>query len=200
MKNIKLIEIFVSCPSDCKGVRDRFVKSASDLNMELRASRTPIRLEVIHLDNAVYSAKASTGQEAIDQQIGEYDVYIGLMKTKFGTAVGKFGSGTEHEYNSAKALAVKGLCEIAFLFNSKANSKDMDGESLVALGESMKKVAAFKKSVHTDGILTFDCPTADDFDRQFRGIATRAINNARTAISPQNLAEETISSLLKNRN
>ena len=198
MKNIKLIEIFVSCPSDCKTLRDSFVKLGTELNMELRATQTPIRVEVIHLDNAVFSSNASTGQEAIDNQIGEYDVYIGLMKTKFGTAVGKFGSGTEHEYNAAKALAAVGKCEIAFLFNSKANPrKDMDGDSLVALGEAMLKVATFKKSVHQDGILTFDCPTPDDFDRQFRGIASRAITKARAAITPQQLAEETISSLVK---
>jgi hypothetical protein len=198
MKTVRLVEIFVSCPSDCKTVRDRFVKAANEMNMELRGTNAPVRLEVVHLDNAVFSSIGDTGQSVIDEQIGQYDVYIGLMKNKFGTAVGKFGSGTEHEYNAAKALHSKGGCDIAFLFDDKAKSKrGEDPDTLIQLGESLKKVAAFKAGLHKDGVLTFNCPTPEEFERQFRGIANKAITRAKGTTTPQKLAEAALADIIR---
>ena len=40
-------------------------------------------------------------QGIINKQIGEYDIFIGMMWKRFGTPTGKAGSGTEEEFRLA---------------------------------------------------------------------------------------------------
>lgn len=202
MKTVKLISVFISCPGDMKRIRDLLVSSANEINMNLRQEDVPVRLESVHMDNAVFSGTGSSGQAVIDQQIGQFDVYIGLMKSKFGTAVGKFGSGTEHEYDIAKRAKVDGLCsEVGFLFDpDNTPPGGLEPEALIKFGQDLAKVRSFKNAIHADGVLTYDCPNDSEFDRHFRGLINNVIKDVKKGLSPQAMAENSMKTILSSKN
>jgi hypothetical protein len=86
---------------------------------------------------------ASYPQEVVNRQIGgEYDVFLGLMWTRFGTPTAAAGSGTEEEFLQAFARIKSGEnVKIKSYFKDKpvkANSLDL---------EQMAKVKAFRDSL-----------------------------------------------------
>src|SRR5690606_17129888 len=67
------------------------------------AKHLGINLEPFMWEYDVLPDMGVNGQEIIDQYIRDsnYDVFIGIMKNRFGHPTKKAGSGTEHEFNDA---------------------------------------------------------------------------------------------------
>ena len=100
-ENILQIRLFVSSPSDVADERKRVETVVDDLNDTL--GRTlHARIQVV---SWVLDATPGLGrpQAVINKEIGRYDIFLGLMKARFGTPTGKSASGTEEEFDRALA-------------------------------------------------------------------------------------------------
>ena len=75
-----------------------------------------IRLELVRWETHA-SPAAGRPQGVINNQIGEYDIFVGIMWRRFGTPTGEAGSGTEEEFNRAyHSFSERGVPHIMFYF------------------------------------------------------------------------------------
>jgi len=105
------------------------------------------------------------GQDVINQQVGDsYDIFLGIMWGRFGTATSRAESGTEEEFYRAYARLRDGeRVQIMFYFKDAGIPlSQMDGEQFL-------KVQSFKKKIAGEyGGLYYQFETTDDFQKRAR--------------------------------
>ena len=101
MNNILDIKCFIASPGDTAEERDACEKVFEDINNGL-GRISGFRLSSLRWEKDIYSRVGEYGQQVINEQVdGNYDLFIGIMKTRFGTPTPQAGSGTEEEFNNA---------------------------------------------------------------------------------------------------
>ncbi len=90
------INVFVASPGDVDLERDAVAKVVNEVNFALAiiAPEKDTSLELKQWKTHVHP-EMGRPQGVINKQIGSYDIFIGLMWKRFGTATGVANSGTE---------------------------------------------------------------------------------------------------------
>ena len=115
-KRLKKIRVFVASPSDVREERDRLSRVIEELNRTVGPERAVI-FELVRWETHV-TPGMGRAQEMINQQIGPYDIFIGIMWKWFGTPTGTASSGTEEEFTLAFASwKIARKPRIMFYFN-----------------------------------------------------------------------------------
>jgi hypothetical protein len=93
------LRIFVASPGDVSEERQSLANVVNELN---QTHGTPLgyRLELVQWQTHV-APGAGRPQQVINEQIGSYDIFVGIMWRRFGTSSGMAGSGTEEEFRIA---------------------------------------------------------------------------------------------------
>jgi hypothetical protein len=91
--------IFVASPSDVKPERNALEKDVREVNLT-HGDQLDYRLELVRWETHV-APNAGRPQQVINQQIGSYSIFVGIMWRRFGTPTGLAGSGTEEEFRIA---------------------------------------------------------------------------------------------------
>jgi formylglycine-generating enzyme required for sulfatase activity len=116
---VHVLQVFVSSPSDVaqhRGVVDEVIGDINDTD----GQRLGVRLETITWEKMVPKIANRSAQKEIDAQTPEYDVFVGIMSSRFGTPTGRYGSGTEHEFEAArKRYRKQGRPWILFYFDEE---------------------------------------------------------------------------------
>lgn len=165
MENRRIFKCFVSSPSDCKEERERCLHVIDMLDSGF-AKHFGVGMETFMWEYDVLPDIGRHAQDIIDEYIDKssYDVFIGVMKNRFGQPTKKAGSGTEHEFNDAvkrKKTDANCLPRIIFFFGSEnvdPNNFDF---------EQFQKVKAFKSSVSSEGLYV-EYDGIDDFSDQLK--------------------------------
>jgi hypothetical protein len=147
------IRIFVSSPSDVESERNQLTKVVSDLNATITsvAIEKGISLELLKWETHTTPALNPGGaQGVVTQQIGTYDLLIGIMWKRFGTPTPRCGSGTEEEFRVAyESWNRTRTPEIMFYFCQAPFPLPRDQEEL----NQLQKVAAFRNELSQKGLL-----------------------------------------------
>ena len=118
---VRLIRVFVSSPGDVAAEREVLDEVAASIN-QTDGQAGGFRLELFKWENSVTPQIGPKPQQVVDAQTPEYDVYIGIMSTRFGTPTGRYGSGTEKEFKDAlKKWKQAGAPWITFYFDAAPN-------------------------------------------------------------------------------
>jgi hypothetical protein len=126
--NSSTLTVFVASPGDTAAE----VETVRDVIVELNRlnGRTEgFRLEMIHYKTDSYSAVGPDAQAIINHQLDEYDVFLGIMKTKFGEPTPRADSGTEEEFDRALGKYFAQPTKIALMFyfgNPEVRFLDID--------------------------------------------------------------------------
>lgn len=140
-------KVFVSSPSDVSDERKIVSEVVNQIN-RLRKSRSSIVLETMTWEKDVVPKFGSKPQEEINKiTVGQYDIFLGIMCSRFGTETDKAGSGTEEEFQIAynKKIEDPDSVEVLFYFKDPRSSKDpIDADQFV-------NVSKFKKSMQSNG-------------------------------------------------
>lgn len=149
MEKLKVYKCFISSPGDCNEEREICKEVISEINENIERLLN-IKFDTFMWEDDVLPDMGKNGQEIIDEHIekSNYDVFIGIMKNRFGQPTLKAESGTEHEFNDAlkRKQEEKDIPQILFFFgNELINPNDLDIEQL-------KKVQEFKKSIQSQGV------------------------------------------------
>jgi hypothetical protein len=116
-EEVRNVRVFVSSPSDVaeeRAVLDELVASINRTDGEAAG----FRLELIKWETHVTPQIGPRPQQVVDAQIPDYDVYVGILKHRFGTPTGRYGSGTEKEFRDAlKRWKAEGSPWILFYFS-----------------------------------------------------------------------------------
>jgi hypothetical protein len=116
MNTVQKIRLFLSSPGDVEPERAKVHAVAEQVNRMLGNS-LGIILDVIDWKTHIVPDMGRP-QEVINQQVGDYDIFIGILWKRFGTPTGKAESGTEEEFNIAYANWQKyGRPRILFYFS-----------------------------------------------------------------------------------
>ena len=139
MKEVKQIRLFLSSPGDVKAERDKVPLVVEQLN-NILGDYLNIHIKVMKWETQV-APDMGRPQEVINQQIGDYDLFVGIMWKRFGTPSGKADSGTEEEFKIAYDNWKKfGRPRILFYFSQRPYTPQSAEEAL-----QWVKVLNFKK-------------------------------------------------------
>lgn len=157
--------IFLASPSDLTEEREAIDAVISELN-ENYGNQNNIIIELLKWEtNSAPAISNDSVQSIINNDIPEYDLFIGLLWMKFGTPTKLFGSGTEEEFELAHAKFIKDPNSIQILFYFKnafpASFDDINPEQLI-------KVKKFKSSLGEKNVLYWDYDKNEDLCRFLR--------------------------------
>ncbi len=163
MAERKPIRVFISSPSDCQTERDAVEATLDQMN-KAECPREGVFFETVRSEDLA-PATGKNPQSVIDDQVGNYDILVGIMWMKFGTPIpGGAGSGTEHEVKKAVADFQKiGSPRVMFYFKDeppKDNVSKIDPKQL-------EKVQDFQKRLGKKGLYQTFRGT-DDFTSKLR--------------------------------
>src|ERR1019366_7456227 len=190
---------FVSSPNDVSEERAMLEDIVRELNLTWSKS-LGLRVELIKWETHVTPSVGTDPQQVINSQIGDdYDIFIGIMWARFGTETGRFGSGTEEEFERAYARYLKDSKSVEIMFYFKDAGIQPSEVDLDQLG----RVLVFKKKLGPKGALYGTYTSREEFTQHLRLHLSRVVQNwkanhgAVVAIHPDSsaLAQTNVKSL-----
>ena len=167
-----LIQIFVASPSDTEEERASIEKIITEFNTNGTCDRINIRLESKTWEKNTFPSTGDYPQSVITKQIGDYDLFIGIMWKKFGFPTPNAGSATEEEFDIAfENLKSNGRCKnIMFFFNdSPLPQQGLDVDQY-------QNVAKFKNKIENSSPVVYYCHYGNDFEAVFRNKLSLYLN------------------------
>jgi hypothetical protein len=174
---ISKYKIFLASPSDLLEERESINQVISELNQTF-GNPNNIVLELLKWEsNSAPACGANDVQSIINNDIQEYDLFIGLLWMKFGTPTQKYGSGTEEEFNIAHQKFLKDNNSIQILLYFK-NSVP---QSLSEINpEQLIKVREFKAGLGEKNVLYWEFNLKDELERLLRIHIPKRIQNLKS--------------------
>lgn len=161
---VSLHRVFLASPGDVDEERSIVSNVIMELNKTI-ASAQGIVLELIRWETDTFPNFGTDAQDVINSQIEQnYDVFIGILWSRFGTATSRASSGTEEEFLSAFHRWKQNLEAVTIMLyfkDSPIQPSRMDPDQIV-------KVLAFKKATSAQGGLHHSFNDANDFERALR--------------------------------
>lgn len=131
-------------------------------------------MELLKWETHTYPAVGTSAQAVINEQIGDdYDIFIGIMWTHFGTPTESFGSGTEEEFYRAlqKRSSNGDPLRILFYFkDAPVAPSDIDVAQL-------QKVQAFRDKLGEEGSYYWKFREVSEFSELARVHLSRIIQS-----------------------
>lgn len=167
-------KIFVASPSDVTDERTSIDEVISELNQTFGLNKN-IVLELIKWETHSAPGISTDGsQSIINSDIGtNYDLFIGILWTKFGTPTKKANSGTEEEFQIAYQRFLDSPDSIQILFYFKTSTPNsLSNIDPIQLG----KVQEFKRSIGGKGSLYWEYTTVEELQKFLRIHIPKRIN------------------------
>lgn len=187
-KSITKYTIFVSSPSDLADERAAIEEVIKELNLTYgNVNNCVIELLKWETHSAPGISKSHT-QDIINNDIGDdYDIFLGLLWKRFGTATKNADSGTEEEFKRALARFEEGNLQPQILFyfkNSVPNSlSDIDPEQFL-------KVNQFKQAIPKERMLYWEFDTIENLQNFLRMHIPRRIESITSSLNIENTFKE----------
>jgi len=163
-KNVTVLQVLVASPSDVSAEREVLETVIRELNITW--TRTlDLRLELIRWETHIAPDFGIDAQDVINRQLpSDYDLFIGIMWSRFGTPTKRAGSGTEEEFQQAFERYIAGPKSVRLMIyfkDEKLSPSQLDPSQLMG-------VLAFKKKVEEHGGLHFTFVDTKDFEAMIR--------------------------------
>lgn len=171
MNNILDLKCFIASPGDVSEEREACEKVFEDINNSL-GKILGFKLSSLRWENDIYPGVGEYGQQVINEQVdGNYDLFIGIMKTRFGTPTPQAGSGTEEEFNNAYEKYKNGEIDNIFFYfgNPSVSPYEIDYVQF-------QKVKDFRKRIGEQGVLHMEFVNTEDFEEKLKQDLTNYFN------------------------
>lgn len=111
-----VVQVFAASPSDVKEERDLLETTIEELNATWSNS-LGVTFELVRWETHTYPAFGSDPQAVINNQISdEYDIFIGILWSRFGTPTPRAPSGTAEEFERAVTRIKNGSPDVMIYF------------------------------------------------------------------------------------
>jgi diguanylate cyclase (GGDEF)-like protein len=135
---------------------------ADELNLSIGAAMG-LRLDVVHWLNHSWPNVGSDSQDVINRQIGEYDIFIGILWKRIGSPTKRNVSGTLEEFKIAYEMwQKKPEMQIMMYFNQEPFYP-----SLTEV-HSIQQILEFKQELKGKGLLYCEYHGQIEFERELR--------------------------------
>ena len=144
---VTLLRVFVSSPGDVAEERQILEEAVDRVNHSAGVDRGVI-LQLWRWEEDALRRIGPSPQEVIDEQLPQYDIYLGILGARFGTPTETYGSGTESEFNDALKRMEKGELKWIMFYFKTAVDPPRTQEELEQYGCVLK----FKAAVNERGL------------------------------------------------
>lgn len=169
-KLTKTLTVFLASPSDVNEERKIVKKVINELNTTALKPFN-INLELLSWENSTYPNAGQYPQHVINNQIGdEYDIFIGILWTRFGIPTRKFLSGTLEEFERAYSRKDNNNLKICFYF--KNEPVDLYKIDL----SQFQKVKDFKEKLSSLGVYYWEFQNSH-FEENLRNHLLNIVHN-----------------------
>ncbi|ENZ9379971.1 hypothetical protein ACHDBX_003761, partial [Acinetobacter baumannii] len=185
-----ILNVFLASPSDVSYEREVIQNIINELN-KTWSKNLNLRLELLRWETDVVPSFGEYSQGVINQQIGsDYDIFIGLLWSRFGMPTKDYESGTEEEFYRAYELhnSGKDIDLLIYFKNDPIAFEDIDSHQI-------QKIKEFKQTIQNLGGV-YGITSNDNFEGKLRSHLSVIIqkwkdrlyrNNKNEALSPTNL-------------
>jgi tetratricopeptide (TPR) repeat protein len=171
--NTRLVRIFVASPGDVEAERDALARTVKELDRTLGPVHN-LSLRLLRWEEDTWPGFGRDGQDVINAEIGEYDIFVSVMWKRLGTPTPRAASGTVEEFDRAYSRwELHGLPKLMLYFNRQP----IDPNEL----EQIEQVNAYKKAVRERGGLTWDYNGPVEFERFVREHLFKELSNSFAA-------------------
>jgi len=177
----RILRVFVASPGDVSKERDALAKLIAELNLTIAvvAPEKEISLEVVRWETHAFPS-AGRPQAVINEQIGEYDIFVGIMWTRFGTPSGVAESGTQEECDRAyETWRQHGRPQIMFYFCQEPSAPPASS----AQAEQLLRVVSFRQKL-SEKALVWEYGSHSDFADTVRPHLLQVLRTAMVAVEP----------------
>jgi hypothetical protein len=148
-----VLRVFLASPSDVNDERDGVEQVITELN-NTWSGKIGIRLELIRWETHAVPGLGEDAQAVINREIPQdYDIFIGIMWTRFGTPTERAASGTYEEFQHAVSRHTREPQSISVMVYFKDVAvipSQIDADQLAA-------VQRFRHEISTSGLyFTFE--------------------------------------------
>lgn len=158
-KQVSELSIFVASPSDVAEERDLLEDVVKELNLQWSRIKG-VRLELVRWETHSYPGVSSDPQAVINEQIGDdYDIFVGILWKRFGTATPRAGSGTEEEFDRAYERHKTDPNKLRIMIYFKTGDVDLSEIDVEQLG----RVRDFQSRLGPKGTLFWEFSSSKDF-------------------------------------
>src|ERR1051325_2801123 len=150
-RDVIVAQVFLAGPNDVDEERRQIQDVIDELNLTWSHSGN-IRLELVTWHTHAQPGVGVDPQDVVNRTMpSEYDIFIGVMWSRFGSPTGRAGSGTEEEFNRAleRYRRDPGSVRIMFYFKD-----DPVAPSQLDI-DQLTKVLGFKRRLEEEGVLYF---------------------------------------------
>ena len=156
---IQRLTIFVSGPSDVDSEKSALRTVVTNLSDRLERT-VGVALKVVGWPDDVRPGVNVDPQAEVTRQFGtDFDIYLGILSTRFGTSTPRANSGTEEEFNKAVARFQADSSSVRVLFYFKSSTQDI----LKVDADELKKVQKFRVDLSQRGVVYRDFKETSDF-------------------------------------
>lgn len=157
-RQLTSLTVFVSAPSELEAEKAALRIVLGDLNAILEKTHG-ITLRLVGWPDDFRPAVSTDPQSAINEQLGEYDIYVGLLGVRFGTPTPRAASGTEEEFQEALRRLRADPSSLRVLLYFKRDEQDAYALDL----DQLKKVRDFREGLGSQGVLYQDIASTAAF-------------------------------------
>lgn len=159
-----VIQVFVASPGDVSAERAALEHVIRELNQTWSTSFN-VRLDLLRWETHAFPAFGVDAQDVINRQIpNDYDVFIGIMWTRYGTPTGRFGSGTAEEFERALERHKADTSSVHLMMYFKDAPVSLSEIDL----EQVRRVREFKQHVEAEGGLHWSFKDIEQFETVVR--------------------------------
>jgi hypothetical protein len=154
-----VLKVFVASPNDVLQDARSVQEVATNLNSTF-GNRFGLCFQVVRWETDAYPGISTDGQAVINEEIpNDWDIFIGILWTRFGTPTGRAESGTQEEFQRAyqRYLGDPNQIRIMCYFNEIPKKiNEIDANQLAQVNE-------FRKQIRAHGALDWSYYGAEDF-------------------------------------
>jgi hypothetical protein len=164
-KPVARLKLFLSSTSELEAERALIGEIVAGVNRVIE-DLCGATIRVIDWRKDVVPGVATDAQQVIHSQTTDYDIYVGILATRFGTPTPRAGSGTEDEFNLAYTRFRTDPTSIRLLFYFRTG---LTGNVLNLEPDQLRRVQAFRTRLGTEkGVLFCDYSSPQEFIALFR--------------------------------
>ncbi len=172
-KQVSELSIFVASPSDVAEERELLEDVVRELNLQWSRVKG-VRLELVRWETHSYPSVSSDPQAVINEQIGDdYDIFLGILWKRFGTATPRASSGTEEEFDRAYERHKADPRKLRIMVYFKTGEVDLSEIDVEQLG----RVRDFQSGLGPKGTLFWEFSSREDFSTLVRMHLSRCVED-----------------------
>ena len=157
---VRKVRIFLASPGDVAAERNTVARVVDDLNVGFASSRDTV-LELVRWETHVWPGFGEDAQAVINQRIGAYDIFIGVLWNRLGTSTNRAPSGTAEEIERAHSLWQTHRRPAILLYFRRSPADLSTIEEL----EQKRGVLDFRNALQRLGALVREYSDLDEFGR-----------------------------------